>query len=99
MDLTHLSRLQISAYRIMTARLYTALEWGNSVPLALMVCARADSYTLTRLKMKPTSFFRSVDVGPTDSPSFVVFAIVRWVSYPLIVVLQCVRLTTPVPVP
>ena len=56
MDLTHLSRLQISAYRIMTARLYTALEWGNSVSLALMVCARADSYTLTRLKMKPASF-------------------------------------------
>ena len=56
MDLTHLSRLQISAYRIMTARLYSALEWGNFVPLALMVCARADSYTLTRLMMKPTSF-------------------------------------------
>ena len=44
------------------------------MPPALMVFARVDSFTPTR-PMMARDFRRSVDVGPTDSPSFVVFAI------------------------
>ena len=48
---------------------------GNQTPLAMMVCAHADSFTPTRHPgaVRP---YRSVDVGPTVSPSCVVFAIV-----------------------
>ena len=48
---------------------------GNNRPLAMMVCARADSFTPTR-PLRAERRPRSVDVGPTDSPSSVVFAIV-----------------------
>ncbi len=49
------------------------------MPPALMVFARVDSSTPTRPRWA-CGIFRSIDVGPTDAPSFVVFAIVEGLS-------------------
>ena len=48
---------------------------GSQHPLAMMVYACVDSFTPTR-PPGAMRLNRSVDVGPTDSPSCVVFAIV-----------------------
>ncbi|HIC25246.1 MAG TPA: hypothetical protein EYO82_04970 [Gammaproteobacteria bacterium] len=71
----------------MTARLYAALEWGNHVPLALMVYARVDSFTLTRL-IQPWSLpGLSMSVQPIRHRLSSSQSLVGLLSYPLIVVL------------
>ena len=60
--------------RIVTARLYPALQLGYHYPLALMECARRLLFSYAALAARAP--VRSVDVGPTDAPSLPVFAIV-----------------------